>query len=953
MSPIVAAAFSYSGTKTRSGEMYIEPSCLENNISHVQKIKPTEKRQDFAVDDFHLTKQADVGGRSVLSKNNRSFLEDLSNSNLNINANITFAEKEDSFIDLIDARDVSNGGASPSIINEQFAHRQQNGFSDHYNLISNSSKIDVIKTKQRTALKRNKSLIGVAQKKISKDSPKYKSKRNIPGLLLRNRIEQTLQSDSELYSKEAEKRKVRQLPDLLPCSEVSWNGSEASFCSNRYINRYLKEDNRDYKYGENHQMGVDIVNKLKKLFGISLTNNNEPDRSRKRSGSLFRSDIPVTDASLIKYRKVNNTFPKFVSNTSDDDIELRSNRNRKNSPIFQKPSFSLRSEMAQRLPLQTFEKPRLQKSYFTPQPMPHKVVKNCGYVDDEFSDDEPEIVNGIDIGNIRKPLPTFRIPLHREEGRKCLPKPSSSLFGMASLGLPELNTIQRPIYSQAPIYNALHTCKRLDHDNSLNQAFGNHGNSTCIAPRLITKAKTVSSLPSFNDRDKYAELLQTLAITFDTPRYAPLTSKKVNCSSQKAPQHSSCSERVNSTAHCNVPLPNCSIDLDEDSDECILVKENPRNSRQVKRFSTTTVVDDDPIEVLDLTKSEQAVISQCSKIKDNDIICLNDNDSADEMELPEVAPVNSLKERFELSPHIKKDWLKDFEMKCRKKQEESKKQLLEVKTMVDKRSAERIKAERELLRNMAEISIFDPRIVVIDEFPEPEEDEDQLVELTDQHNALIHRVLRSPPDQVHINKFNLNATTRDLNTLTGKQWLNDEVINFYMNLLTERSEKKNKTHGLPKVYSMNTFFIPRLLEHGFSAVKRWTRKVDIFEKDIIPVPVHVSGVHWCMAIIHLKNKSIKYYDSMGAPNPRVLNALEGYLKEESLDKKKIPFDTSGFVIESVKDVPRQMNGSDCGVFSCMFAEFITRDKAITFSQEHMEYFRHKMIVEIVRGELLQ
>ncbi|XP_037928322.1 sentrin-specific protease 1-like [Teleopsis dalmanni] len=184
------------------------------------------------------------------------------------------------------------------------------------------------------------------------------------------------------------------------------------------------------------------------------------------------------------------------------------------------------------------------------------------------------------------------------------------------------------------------------------------------------------------------------------------------------------------------------------------------------------------------------------------------------------------------------------------------------------------------------------------------------------------------------------------------RWVNDEVINFYMNLLMERSEKKNNVPVL-KIYSMNTFFIPRLLKHGFIGVRRWTLKVDILEKDIIVVPVHVSGVHWCMAIIHLKNKSIKYYDSMGIPNPKVLSALEEYLKEESLDKKKIAFDTSGFLIESVNDVPRQMNSTDCGVFSCMFAEYITRDKAITFSQEHMEYFRQKMIVEIVGGELLQ
>lgn len=68
---------------------------------------------------------------------------------------------------------------------------------------------------------------------------------------------------------------------------------------------------------------------------------------------------------------------------------------------------------------------------------------------------------------------------------------------------------------------------------------------------------------------------------------------------------------------------------------------------------------------------------------------------------------------------------------------------------------------------------------------------------------------------------------RDIASLNGLNWLNDEVINFYMNLIMERSQ--NKKSNLPKVYSMNTFFYPRLMESGHSALKRWTRKVYLIE----------------------------------------------------------------------------------------------------------------------------
>jgi len=170
-----------------------------------------------------------------------------------------------------------------------------------------------------------------------------------------------------------------------------------------------------------------------------------------------------------------------------------------------------------------------------------------------------------------------------------------------------------------------------------------------------------------------------------------------------------------------------------------------------------------------------------------------------------------------------------------------------------------------------------------------------------------------------------------------------------MSLLTERSEKRSGV--LPATYAINTFFVPRLLQAGHAGIKRWTRKVDLFSKDIIPVPVHCNGVHWCMAIIHLRNKTIRYYDSKGKPNRPVLDALEKYLREESIFKPKKQFDTSDFVIESVQNIPRQLDGSDCGIFSCMFAEYITCDVPITFTQSEMLYFRKKMALEIVDGEL--
>ena len=37
----------------------------------------------------------------------------------------------------------------------------------------------------------------------------------------------------------------------------------------------------------------------------------------------------------------------------------------------------------------------------------------------------------------------------------------------------------------------------------------------------------------------------------------------------------------------------------------------------------------------------------------------------------------------------------------------------------------------------------------------------------------------------------------------------------------------------------------------------------------------------------------------------------------------------------LQDIPQQMNGSDCGMFACKFAEYVSRGAPVTFSQVHV------------------
>ncbi|CAN9516106.1 unnamed protein product [Ophioblennius macclurei] len=236
------------------------------------------------------------------------------------------------------------------------------------------------------------------------------------------------------------------------------------------------------------------------------------------------------------------------------------------------------------------------------------------------------------------------------------------------------------------------------------------------------------------------------------------------------------------------------------------------------------------------------------------------------------------------------------------------------------------------------------------EEPKPSEEKPEFPTLTQEMEQEVSKVLRGgSPHEVLSEGFGLSLTRKDLQTLSNLNWLNDEVINFYMNLLVERS----KGAGLPSVNTFNTFFYPKLRSSGYSAVRRWTKKMDVFAKDILLVPVHL-GVHWCLAVVDFRKKAIMYFDSMGNNNDEACNVLLDYLEQESRDKKGKDLDTSGWTLHSKtrSEIPQQMNGSDCGMFTCKYADYITRDKQITFTQRNMPYFRKRMVWELVNHVLL-
>ena len=94
----------------------------------------------------------------------------------------------------------------------------------------------------------------------------------------------------------------------------------------------------------------------------------------------------------------------------------------------------------------------------------------------------------------------------------------------------------------------------------------------------------------------------------------------------------------------------------------------------------------------------------------------------------------------------------------------------------------------------------------------------------------------------------------DLERLEEGQFLNDNLIGFYLRYLEQRLED-TKPDIANKVYFFNTFFFASLTntqrgkrDINYEAVQKWTRSIDIFAFEYIIVPINESA-HWYLAII--------------------------------------------------------------------------------------------------------
>ena len=189
-------------------------------------------------------------------------------------------------------------------------------------------------------------------------------------------------------------------------------------------------------------------------------------------------------------------------------------------------------------------------------------------------------------------------------------------------------------------------------------------------------------------------------------------------------------------------------------------------------------------------------------------------------------------------------------------------------------------------------------------------------------------------------------------TLQNDKFLNDIIIDFFLLFLEVTkltSEEKLQVHIFTTMFYKRLLTVPEQIpkENSFEKnetlsdaqkqhmrVKGWTKKVNLFEKKLIIVPICEQS-HWYLVIVmnlgqpDISGSSIVVLDSMGGTQPEAVRVVKSYLEQEMIAKTGKLVDLSGLRVEVLK-VPQQDNYVDCGIGWIRVTFFPTKIAAYAF-----------------------
>ena len=118
------------------------------------------------------------------------------------------------------------------------------------------------------------------------------------------------------------------------------------------------------------------------------------------------------------------------------------------------------------------------------------------------------------------------------------------------------------------------------------------------------------------------------------------------------------------------------------------------------------------------------------------------------------------------------------------------------------------------------------------------------------------------------------------------------------------------------------------------------------------IPMHIIDDHWVLIVLRIPEKKIVYYDSLAFDGTQYLQRVKEWLGECAMALNVPDFSIDDWASEDLRaTVPQQPNNTDCGVYTLMFADYLSDKLDLTFSQDAINFFRIKIAADIIRGRI--
>jgi Ulp1 family protease len=190
-------------------------------------------------------------------------------------------------------------------------------------------------------------------------------------------------------------------------------------------------------------------------------------------------------------------------------------------------------------------------------------------------------------------------------------------------------------------------------------------------------------------------------------------------------------------------------------------------------------------------------------------------------------------------------------------------------------------------------------------------------------------------------------------------WLNDEIVNAYMETIVKRGreiqgQKPTGRVETPKVAAMTSFFYQQLSDpkKGVHSVQRWAKRQGVngdklLDVDLLFIPVN-TNYHWTLLVISGSGRALMYYDSLGGKGATVIAHAKEWLKQELGSS----YNEDEWVVQDATS-PRQDNGSDCGVFALTSAKLLIKKiDPLAYGPSHIPMQRRRIVAELLNGGLM-